>query len=48
MSYEAKLREMGYTLDPIDLNAGKIMHAVRTGNLIYTSGQRSKASSAAT
>ncbi|MBK9943245.1 MAG: RidA family protein [Kouleothrix sp.] len=42
MSYEAKLREMGYTLDPIDLNAGKIMHAVRTGNLIYTSGQVSR------
>src|SRR3954468_14855978 len=39
MSYEAKLRELGYTIEPIDLNAGKLMHAVRTGNLIYTSGQ---------
>ena len=42
MSYESKLRELGYTLEPLDLNAGKIMHAVRTGNLIYTSGQVSR------
>ena len=42
MSYEAKLRDLGYTIEPIDLNAGKIMHAVRTGNLIYTSGQVSR------
>ena len=39
MSYTAKLKEMGYTLEPIELNAGRLMHAVRTGNLIYTSGQ---------
>jgi enamine deaminase RidA (YjgF/YER057c/UK114 family) len=42
MSYETKLREMGYTVEPIELNAGKIMNAVRTGNLIYTSGQVSR------
>jgi len=42
MSYETKLRELGYVIEPIDLNAGKIMHAVRTGNLIYTSGQVSR------
>ena len=42
MSYEAKLRELGYAIEPIDLNAGKIMHAVRAGNLIYTSGQFSR------
>ena len=42
MSYEAKLREMGYSVEAIELNAGKIMHAVRTGNLIYTSGQVSR------
>jgi enamine deaminase RidA (YjgF/YER057c/UK114 family) len=42
MSYEAKLRELGYTIEPIDLNAGKFMHAVRTGNLIYTAGQVSR------
>jgi enamine deaminase RidA (YjgF/YER057c/UK114 family) len=40
MSYEAKLKEMGYTLEPLkDLNAGRLMLARRTGNLIYTSGQ---------
>jgi enamine deaminase RidA (YjgF/YER057c/UK114 family) len=42
MGVEAKLKELGYTIEPIDLNAGKIMHAVRTGNLIYTSGQVSR------
>lgn len=42
MSYEARLREMGYVLEPVELNAGKLMHAVRTGNLIYTSGQVSR------
>jgi enamine deaminase RidA (YjgF/YER057c/UK114 family) len=42
MSYQTKLRELGYTVEPIELNAGKIMHAVRTGNLIYTSGQVSR------
>lgn len=39
MSYEVKLQEMGYTLEPVELNAGRLMHAKRTGNLIYTSGQ---------
>lgn len=42
MSYEAKLREMGFELPPVDLNAGRLMHAVRTGNLVYTSGQVSR------
>lgn len=41
MSYEAKLREMGYELQAINLDAGRLMHAVRTGNLIFTSGQTS-------
>lgn len=39
MSYEAKLKEMGYTLQKIDLNTGRFFHAVQTGNLVYTSGQ---------
>ena len=39
MSYEEKLKSMGYTVEARELNAGKLMHAVRTGNLIYTSGQ---------
>lgn len=42
MSYEAKVKEMGYSLETIELNAGRLMHAVRTGNLIYTSGQVSR------
>lgn len=42
MSYLTKLQELGYTLDPLDLNAGRLMHAVRTGNLVYTSGQVSR------
>ncbi len=42
MSCEAKLRALGYMLEPLDLNAGKIMQAVRTGNLIFTSGQVSR------
>ncbi|GAC1518438.1 MAG: RidA family protein [Herpetosiphon sp.] len=42
MSYEAKLQAMGFTLEPMDLNGGKLQHAVRTGNLIYTSGQVSR------
>jgi enamine deaminase RidA (YjgF/YER057c/UK114 family) len=29
---------MGYTLEPIELNAGRLMRAVRTGNLIFTAG----------
>ena len=39
MTYEAKLREMGYVIEPVELNTGRFMQAVRTGNLIYTSGQ---------
>lgn len=42
MSYEAKLKELGYMLEPVDLNGGRLMLAVRTGNLIYTSGQVSR------
>ncbi len=39
MSYEAKLQEMGYTLGPVTMDNGKFMAAVRTGNLVFTSGQ---------
>lgn len=42
MSYESKLQEMGYTIEPVPLDAGRLMHAVRSGNLIYTSGQVSR------
>lgn len=37
MSYEVKLKEMGYTLETIELNTGRFFHAVQTGNLIFTS-----------
>ena len=39
MSYEAKLKKLGYDVQPVDLDTGRFVHAVRTGNLIYTSGQ---------
>ena len=41
MSYEAKLHELGYTIEPIELSTGKFMRAVRTGNLVYTAGATS-------
>ena len=39
MSYLAKLHELGYDLQAINMDTGRFMYAVRTGNLIYTSGQ---------
>jgi enamine deaminase RidA (YjgF/YER057c/UK114 family) len=42
MSYEAKLAAMGYVIEPVKLDNGKFLAAVRTGNLIYTSGQTSQ------
>jgi enamine deaminase RidA (YjgF/YER057c/UK114 family) len=42
MSYEAKLRELGFSVEPVELSTGKFVHAVRTGNLIYTAGQVSR------
>ena len=38
MSYEAKLAELGYTLEPVELDNGKFVLATQTGNLIFTSG----------
>ena len=38
MSYEAKLKEMGYSIEPVELPSGRLMRAMRTGNLIFTSG----------
>lgn len=38
MSYEAKLKEMGYDVGPVDLDNGKFVQAAQTGNLILTSG----------
>jgi enamine deaminase RidA (YjgF/YER057c/UK114 family) len=42
MSYEAKVKELGYDLPVVDLNMGRLMGAVRVGNLVYTSGQVSR------
>ena len=38
-SYEGKLTEMGYKIDPLNLEFGKFVQGVRVGNLIFTSGQ---------
>lgn len=37
-SYEARLRELGYTIEAIGLDTGRFVRAVRTGNLVYTAG----------
>jgi enamine deaminase RidA (YjgF/YER057c/UK114 family) len=42
MSYEAKLGELGYKLEPLEMSTGRFMLAVRTGNLIYTAGSVSR------
>ncbi|GAB4439977.1 MAG: RidA family protein [Chloroflexi bacterium OHK40] len=42
MSYEERLRELGYTLEPVELDVGRFMLAVRTGNLIFTAGSVSR------
>lgn len=38
MSYEAKLKAMGYTLKEVELDNGKFVLAVQTGNLVFTAG----------
>ncbi len=39
MSAEQKIAEMGIEFEEIDLEMGRLMHAVRVGNMVYTSGQ---------
>lgn len=39
MTYDEKLSELGYALDPVDVDNGRFLQAVRSGNLIFTSGQ---------
>jgi enamine deaminase RidA (YjgF/YER057c/UK114 family) len=39
VSYEKTLAGQGYTLAPLDLDAGRLLHATRSGNMVYTSGQ---------
>jgi len=38
MSYEAKLVELGYDLNAVELDNGKFVLAAQTGNLIFTAG----------
>lgn len=38
MSYDAKLKELGYSLNKVEMDNGKFLLAVQTGNLIFTSG----------
>lgn len=42
MSYEAKLRELGYVIEPTTLDNGNFVAAVQSGNLVFTSGQTSR------
>jgi enamine deaminase RidA (YjgF/YER057c/UK114 family) len=42
MSFESKVADLGYTIEPAELFNGKFMTAVRTGNLVYTAGQVSR------
>lgn len=42
MSYEEKLQQMGVTIEPLELDTGKYVQAVRTGNLVFTAGQVSR------
>ena len=42
MSFEAKVKELGYDIQTVELNMGRLMGAVRTGNLVYTSGSVSR------
>ena len=38
MSYEEKLKSMGYTLEAVNLDNGKFVLAAQTGNLVFTAG----------
>lgn len=39
MSYEQRVTELGYILTPVNLDAGRLLQATRSGNLVFTSGQ---------
>lgn len=39
MSYEQRLQELGITIEPLELDSGRLIRATRTGNLVYTPGQ---------
>src|SRR5438105_9629741 len=42
MSIDTKLKAMGYDIAPAAIGQSKIEPAVRTGNLVFTSGQVSQ------
>ncbi len=42
MLAEAKLETMGFVLEPMVLDNGKFFQAVRSGNMVYVSGQLSR------
>jgi len=39
VSYEETLKNLGYVIEPVELDTGKFVHATRVGDLIFTSGQ---------
>jgi enamine deaminase RidA (YjgF/YER057c/UK114 family) len=40
MSFENRVKEAGYEIEPLlEMDSGRYVHAVRTGNLVFTSGQ---------
>ena len=39
MDFESKIKEMGYEIEPVELDNGIIIMAVKSGNLVFTSGQ---------
>ena len=41
MTFENKVKELGYQIEAAKQQEGKPLKAVRTGNLVYTSGQLS-------
>lgn len=42
MAVDEKLKAMGYVLEPLALDNGKFLQAVRTGSMVYVSGQLSR------
>jgi enamine deaminase RidA (YjgF/YER057c/UK114 family) len=39
VTHEEKLAAFGFTLTPLTLDAGRLLHATFSGNLVFTSGQ---------
>ena len=41
MSYEERLAQLGYPITDVEIDAGRFVRAVRTGNLVFTAGATS-------